>query len=260
MSKVFKAICKKIRKTKPNIKDRAIYKKIETFQRKNNILTTALAQNAYAYDVMGINVQKLGLNEEEKEELQKWLDTKAKPVVQASKQEEKETKIRKIRKKVVDEFSLPSNLVNDAYRMASIYQDLYLLENLVRHVLITNLSKKHTSDWWNNHSVISNKIADKVEGRKRIEGENRWVAKRGTHEIFYTDFADLSRIIATNCKEFKEIFANLEIEARLRELEPSRNIIAHNNPLPDNEFRRIKLCLEDVKKQLKDYTEKSKTK
>jgi chromosome segregation ATPase len=78
------------------------------------------------------------------------------------------------------------------------------------------------------------------------------------HEIFYTDFSDLNRIIATNCREFKEIFADMKIEAELRKLEPSRNVIAHNNPLSLNEFRRVKLCLDDLKKQLKDYAEKRK--
>jgi chromosome segregation ATPase len=50
----------------------------------------------------------------------------------------------------------------------------------------------------------------------------------------------------------------MEIEAELRKLEPSRNVIAHNNPLSLNEFRRVKLCLDDLKKQLKDYAEKRK--
>lgn len=256
MNRIFKEICKKTRKTEPNIKDRTIYKRIETFQRKHDILTTTLAQNAYAYGAMGINVQKLGLNEEEKEELQEWLDNRAKPFAQEFKQERKETKIRKIRKKVVDEFSLPSNLVNDANRMAGIYQDLYLLENLVRHVVMTILSKKHGNEWWKNRSVVSKKIADKVEGRKQFEGENRWVAKRGSHEIFYTDFADLSKIIAANPREFKKVFADMEIEAELRKLKPSRNIIAHNNLLRPNEIKRIQLGLNELQEQLKNYAEK----
>jgi hypothetical protein len=255
LSKVFKAICKKTRKTEPTIKDRAIYQRIEKFQRKHHILTTTLAQNAYAYDAMNINVPKLGLNEEEKEELQKWLNNKPKPVVQGFKEGRKETKIRKVRKKVVDEFGLPSTLANDANKMANIYQDLYLLENLVRHVVMTTLSKRHGSEWWKNRSIVSKKIADKVEGRMQFEGENRWVAKRGSHEIFYTDFADLSKIIAANPSEFKKVFADMEIEAELRKLKPSRNIIAHNNPLRSNEIKRIQLCLSELQEQLKNYAE-----
>jgi hypothetical protein len=215
-----------------------------------------LAQNAYAYDVMGINVQKLGLGEEEREELQKWLDKKPKPAVQEFKRNQ--TKIPKIRKKIAEEFSLPSSLVNDANKMADIYPDLYLLENLVRHVIMTILSKKYGNDWWNNRSIISKKIADKVEDRKHFEGENRWVAKRGVHEIFYTDFADLSRIIAANPAEFRKVFADMEIEAELRKLEPLRNIIAHNNPLRPKDIKRVQLCLNDLQEQLKNYAEKER--
>lgn len=142
--------------------------------------------------------------------------------------------------------------------MAGVYPDMYLLENLVRHVIMNVLQRKYGEKWWNTPNIVSNKIKVDVEGRKHFEGKNRWAAKRRTHEIFYTDFSDLSRIIATNCREFKEIFADMEIEAELRKLEPSRNVIAHNNPLSSNEFKRIKLCLDDLKKQLKDYTEKRK--
>lgn len=256
MSKVFRAICKKTWKTEPKTSQSTIYHRIEVFQRKHNILTTTLAQNAYAYDVMHINVRKLGLKKEEIEEMQNWLDKKVKPVTQDSKEERKEVKIREIRKKVADVFGLPPNLVKEANKMADVYPDIYVLENLVRHVVKTVLEERYGSDWWKNHNVISSKIAGKVEERMIFEGKNRWVAKRGTHEIFYTNFGDLSRIIASNPTEFREIFANMEIEAELRKLEPSRNIIAHNNPLPPKEINRIKTCLDDLQEQLKNYTEK----
>jgi len=48
----------------------------------------------------------------------------------------------------------------------------------------------------------------------------------------------------------------MEIEAELRKLEPLRNIVAHNNPLPPKEIGRIKTALDDLKKQLKDYNKK----
>jgi len=259
LSKVFKTICKKTRITEPNIKDRTIYDRIEAFQRKHKILSTKLAQNAYAYDVMDIHVGKLGLKEEEREELQNWLDKKAKPITQDFKKEKEEVKIPRIRKKIVDVFGLPANLSNEAKKMSDIYPDLYVLENLVRYVVKNVLQDKYGNKWWNNRNVVSGKIAKKVEERKRFERENRWVARRGTHEIFYTTLRDLSRIIATNSKEFKNIFANLEIEAELRKLEPSRNVIAHNNPLPPREFSRIKLCRDDLEKQLREYAEKTKS-
>jgi hypothetical protein len=209
---------------------------------------------------MGISIQKLGLNKKEVEELQSWLDKRTQTVVPKPKQEREETKTQKISKKIVDVSGLPVNLADEAKRMAEIYPDLYFLENLVRYVVMRVLENKYDSDWWNNRNVVSGKIADKVEERKHFERENRWVAKRKTHEIFYTDLRELSKIITTNSRDFKKIFANLEIEAELRKLEPSRNIIAHNNPLPPNEFERIRLCRGDLEKQLREYAEKKEDK
>ena len=256
MNKVFQAICRKTWKTEPKTPKDTIYHRIEAFQKKHKILSTRLAQSAYAYEVMRIPVQKLGLGEKGTTELQAWLDKKTQLPTQDFKKEVEKTKIPRIRRKVADEFGLPPNLLDDAKSMANIYPDLYVLENLVRYVVMSVLENKHDSDWWNNREVVSGKIAEKVEERKHFERENRWVAKRGTHEIFYTDLRDLRKIIATNSKDFKKIFANLEIEAELRKLEPSRNIIAHNNPLPPKEFDRIRLCCDDLDKQLREYAEK----
>ncbi len=258
MSKVFQLICKKTWKNEPKTPMSTIYHRVQAFQRTHSILSKQLAQNAYAYVKMSISIQKLGLREEEIEELQNWLDKRTQPVSSEPKQERKETRALKISKKIVDVSDLPTNLVDEAKRMAGIYPDMYVLENLVRYVVMSVLESKYSSGWWNNREVVSGKIAEKVEERKHFERQNRWVAKRRTHEIFYTDLRDLSKIITTNSKDFKKIFADLEIEAELRKLEPSRNIIAHNNPLPLKEFDRIKMCFDDLKKQLKGFAEKER--
>jgi hypothetical protein len=137
--------------------------------------------------------------------------------------------------------------------MSKAYPDMYLFENLVRHAVMTVLEKKYSKDWWNVPNVVSNEIKRDVEKRKRQEKENRWHSKRGVHEIFYTNFSDLSRIVATNIKEFKKVFGDLQIEAEMKKLELSRNIIAHNNPLPPKETKRIEISLDDLRKQLDAY-------
>jgi hypothetical protein len=258
LNKVFKAICEKTRKKEQRITDRAIRYRIDDYQKESKIVSDRLARNAYAYEVMGIDVEPL-ISPEELEELQDWLNKKPQQPTPVIEREGKKPRIRKIGKKVVDASSLPPNLLEEAIRMAEIYPDVYVIENLVRHVIMSVLEKKYGKDWWQIPNVVSNEIRREVERRKHFERKNRWVAKRRTHEIFYTDFADLSRIIATNSKEFKEIFANLEVEAELRKLEPSRNVIAHNNPLPPKEFERIKLCLGDLKEQLRDFAEKKES-
>ena len=111
--------------------------------------------------------------------------------------------------------------------------------------------------WWSQPEVVSNDIKREVERRKALEGANRWHYKRGSHEIFYTDFGDLSLIIGNNWKEFKPLFPSLRwIQAKLEEVELSRNIVAHNNPLPKREFDRIDMVLGDLQKQLDTYISK----
>lgn len=257
MNKVFKAICDRTTKKEGKITDRAIRYRIDDYRKESNIVSRRLGENAYAYEVMHIAVDKL-ISPEDLKELQEWLSRKSQQPTQVLKQERKKMKIREIHKKVIDAFSLPPNLVKEANDMADVYPDIYVLENLVRHVVMTVLEDEHGSEWWKNRNVVSGKIAEKVEERMSFEGKNRWVAKRGTHEIFYTLFGELSRIIALNPKEFRPIFADMEIEAELRKLEPSRNIIAHNNPLSPKEISRIKTCLDDLQKQLITYTERQK--
>jgi hypothetical protein len=257
LNEVFKAIYDKTRKKEGKITERAIRYRIYNYQKKAKIVSKKLAENAYAYEVMQIALDKY-ISSEELKELQDWLNKKSQQLIQVLKPEKRQVKIREIQKKVIDAFNLPPNLLKEANKMADVYPDIYELENLVRHVIKTILEDKYGSDWWKNRNVVSGNIAERVEERMNFEGKNRWVAKRGTHEIFYTLFGDLSRIIASNPREFKQIFANMEIEAELRKLEPLRNIIAHNNPLPPKEINRIKTCRDDLREQLKNYTERKK--
>ena len=156
-----------------------------------------------------------------------------------------------IGKKIIDTYGLPQSVASEAERMSEIYPHLYVFENLVRHVVASLLEKKHGKDWWTEPDVVPSQINKKVEDRKSKEGENRWHSERGSHAIFYTDFGDLSSIISKNWEDFKTLFPNLRwIQTRLEETELSRNIIAHNNPLPKKECDRLKMFLDDLKKQL----------
>lgn len=103
---------------------------------------------------------------------------------------------------------------------------------------------------------MAGEIKREVERRKALEGAHRWHYTRGDHEIFYTNFGDLISIISTNWGVFQPLFNRFGwIQAKLEEIELSRNIIAHNNPLPKREFDRIELSFGDLKKQLHDYIE-----
>jgi hypothetical protein len=252
--KIFQAICEKSRQEDPKLTDRAIYLRIETVKEEfGNAISIRMAANVLA-SRMKINVHGvLKDDEDELRELRELLRAAPSMTLAAPAKERKNEReqVISIGKKIIDTFGLPQNLANEADRMSEIYPHLYFFENLMRYVVASLLEKKHGKDWWTEPEVVPNQITKKVEDRKNKEGENRWHSERGSQAIFYTDFGDLSSIISKNWEEFKTLFPNLRwIQTRLEETELSRNIIAHNNPLPKKECDRLKMFLDDLKKQL----------
>lgn len=152
--------------------------------------------------------------------------------------------------KLIEIFRLPKNLANEAKSMSQVYPQVYLLENLVRYVVMRVLNEKYGDNWWDKAN-ISGDVRKEVQKRIFEEDVNRWHSKRGSNPIFYTNFDDLRSIIINNWEHFRELFPDqIWIQSRLKDIEPSRNIIAHNNPLGSREIQRIKLVVEDFRKQL----------
>jgi len=251
--RILQEIWDKAKQENPNITQRAIYDRIESVKEEfGNTISIRMAANVLA-SRMKVNVYGILKDGEELKELRGLIGTiSVKPIVVPVKEkriEKKQTII--IQRKIANVFGLPTNLGQEANRMAGVYPDLYVFENLMRYVVMNLLEKKHGKDWWIEPEVVPNPIVKKVEDRKNREGENRWHSERGSHAIFYTDFGDLSSIISKNWDEFKTVFPNLRwIQTRLEETELSRNIVAHNNPLPKKECDRLKMFLDDLKKQL----------
>ncbi len=135
--------------------------------------------------------------------------------------------------------------IKQAMEMSEVYPLIYVLENSFRKLVLTTLEGKYGKDWWMN-ATIATDTRRNVDSRMKQEDENRWHARRGAHPIFYTDFSDIGLIIINNWSEFKDIFhKQYRLLAKFEEIELSRNIIAHNNPLPEKEIKRLKLNFDD---------------
>lgn len=202
---------------------------------------------------LGIEINRI-LDADELAEVRKYL---AEPVVrsiviQVKSIERKERKTMKIDEKLIEEFGLPENLEREAMKMATVYPRFYVFENLLRYVIIKTLEKKNGRDWWKVEGVVSKKIKDKVKSRMKEEREKRWHGmKRGRHAIFYTDLGDLGNIILNNQEIFKKKFGRIDhFRTKLNEVEDMRNIIAHNNPLPPHEIKRLKFYSNDLRRQV----------
>ena len=141
----------------------------------------------------------------------------------------------------------------DAVKMAEPYMILYLFENSLRAFINKVMSDKHDSDWWTKVSINTN-IINKVAGRKKLEGMNKWHVPRGAHEVYYTDLEDLTYFLRKEemRSEFEK-YLDIKLWDTMIDkiLKLSRNIVDHHNPLPQREINRLRTILEDWKRQLK---------
>lgn len=136
-----------------------------------------------------------------------------------------------------------------AMESVTVYLAFFCLENAIRELVVDRMDVNLGPDWW--EKAVSQKLRLKVEGRRTKEDENRWHSRRGEREIFYTDFGDLSSIMQSNWPYFEDLFPDQNwIMSRLRELENSRNIIAHSNVLEAREIDRVRMYLEDWVRQV----------
>ena len=149
--------------------------------------------------------------------------------------------------------NLPRSIIDDAQKMAAVYPYFYLFENSIRFFIKDILELKYGEDWWTKR--VSETIRNKAIDREIKDGKNRWHGKRGKHPIFYIDIDDLRRIIQQNREDFKDYLPGVKnpvewLTQRIEEITFSRNIIAHHNPLSDNDINRIKVFFKDWVKHL----------
>jgi len=150
---------------------------------------------------------------------------------------------------------LPNRTLGEAVKMTKVYPIIYIFENSVRNIISLVLAKKYGEDWW--ATRVAKSVKDKVQKRMDKESDNPWHGKRGSAPIFYTSIGDLVSIIKDNWGDFMNLFPSQSwIESKISEIELSRNIIAHNNPLLNRDINRIKVYFEDWEAQLKTVKDK----
>ena len=144
--------------------------------------------------------------------------------------------------------NLPANILSDAKNMSEVYFYLYLFENSLRKFIIDKIGKDDPN-WW--EKKVGKTVIKNAENRIKQEDKNKWHSKRGQHPIYYTDISDLKSIISTCWSDVKDFLPSQEwLIQRIDEIELSRNIVAHNNPLSQDDFDRVKLYFRDWIKQI----------
>ncbi len=142
---------------------------------------------------------------------------------------------------------LEQDSLSDAQRMSIVYTAIHSFENMVRRLVSKGMAEFHGEEWW---QKVPERIRKMVKTRMEEDAKFRWHGARGTSEMNYCDFSDLSSIIVTNWPAFEDILANLEwAKAVLTTLEKSRNITMHGGVLAKEDIERIGMNIRDWTRQ-----------
>jgi len=137
-----------------------------------------------------------------------------------------------------------ATVISSAHRNSELYPIVYIFENSVRNVVSIVMENAFGDDWW--ELKVSDAIKKAVKIRQSEEKQYPWHSQRGAHPIYYTDISDLRTIINTYNKEFKKVFGKIpRVEMWIEEIEKTRNILAHNNPVAKKDRDRLSVFARD---------------
>lgn len=131
----------------------------------------------------------------------------------------------------------------EAQRMAIVYTAIHAFENATRNFVKKAMAEQHGETWW---EKVPERIRKMVATRMEEDSRFRWHGARGSAEMNYCDFGDLSSIITTNWTVFEDVLENMEwAKAVLGTLEKSRNIVMHGGSLAKEDIERIGMNIRD---------------
>ncbi len=149
---------------------------------------------------------------------------------------------RELQKSLSFDFLDPT-LLAEGQRMSVVYAAIHAFENAVRATVTKAMSEKYGATWW---EKVPSGIQKTSKSRMAEDAKFRWHGARGSVEINYCDFGDLSSIIVTNWEVFEDLLGNMEwAKATLNALEKSRNIVMHGGSVAKEDVERIGMNIRD---------------
>ncbi|MGO9038176.1 MAG: Swt1 family HEPN domain-containing protein [Steroidobacteraceae bacterium] len=144
---------------------------------------------------------------------------------------------------------LSAGKLAEAQEMATLYPILYVLENSMREVVKRVMGAKYGQNWWETQ-LVSGKLKSAYQtaaGRMKTESRQRWHQRRGDHPVDYVGLDELGDIIMGKHDVFFTDMLATDVDwfkHFMRELEPSRNVLCHMNPLSKTNARDLTTKLE----------------
>lgn len=193
--------------------------------------------------------------------LMKYLGEKDRISLQYAKKESssraKNSNNKKIRKPKGITTRFGMNFESDANKNAKIYPYIYLLENSLRHIILTTFIEK--KDWWVDPKIVHPDIREYATKIQNAESKYKWMPDRGNHPIYYVGLYELFKIIEKNWNNFKIIFGNLEnLRTWINEIIPIRHLIAHNVKTRKDDYENARIRTTHVCTMIEKTFSKSK--
>lgn len=144
---------------------------------------------------------------------------------------------------------LSASKLAEAKDMAALYPILYVLENSMREVVKRVMHDKFGPDWWDTQ-LLTGKLKsayNTAASRMTKEGRQRWHQRRGDHPVDYIGLDELGDIITGKQDAFFTNMLATDVDwfrHYMKELEPSRNVLCHMNPLSETNARDLATKLE----------------
>ncbi|MDP2036357.1 MAG: Swt1 family HEPN domain-containing protein [Ignavibacteria bacterium] len=154
-----------------------------------------------------------------------------------------------------------AKLLAEANANAKLYPLIYILENILRTMIIEVMTRNHGKDWWNT-KIKDTDLNNTILSKMKKEQMNPWLSNRNQERIYYTDFKDLAKIISNKPDDFNPLFDGLVgkiswIKQKLEELYLLRNNLAHSCPLSSKDrglletyFHNIYLVVDSLNEKI----------
>jgi len=249
-----------VKSVRGKVSPQAIYKGINKVRKRfGNSISKEEASYIYASE-FGIDIYKYLRDkpEELRSRVQKFIPL-SKEVINRKQfllkaKGSKVVKILKIKDTEIDDPLLQPGIIQDAKKMAEVYPVIYIFENSVRNFIRKAMDKAYPEGWWNEKRIPIDPFR-KANSRKEEEGRNLWHGTRSNNMVDYIDLDEMEKVISRNNEiltpYFKGLPKDLEwLKMKIKELYPSRNVIAHCNPLSNDDIQRVRIICRDWQKQL----------
>lgn len=139
-------------------------------------------------------------------------------------------------------------------RMEQAYELLFRLENELRTLIEKKLKEKFgRSDWWSKGATHTARNKCK---RHQQDPRRKWHLLEDTSPLNFVDFEDLHDIMVNKNNElFEKYIGPMDrFSVNMKSLEIPRNLIAHNNILPSEEYydfrRTVEILLKVIEPNL----------